>query len=110
MQIVQKIQQAVIKSLFNLYQLSFTEKDFQVNQTKPEFEGDYTVVLFSLLKKTGKSPDILGEELGNDLIKNNRELFTGFNIIKGFLNFNIADIIVVFLQQVHPKTICYIKI
>ena len=109
MQIVQNIQQAVIKSLFNLYNLSFTEKDFQVNQTKPEFEGDYTVVLFSLLKKTGKSPDILGEELGNDLIKNNRELFTGFNIIKGFLNFNIADGFWMDLLQKNYNDICYGK-
>ena len=109
MQIVQNIQQAVIKSLFNLYQLSFTEKDFQVNQTKPEFEGDYTVVLFSLLKKTGKSPDILGEELGNELIKNYPELFTGFNIIKGFLNFNIADRFWIDLLQKNYNDICYGK-
>ena len=109
MQIVQNIQQAVIKSLFNLYQLSFTEKDFQVNQTKPEFEGDYTVVLFSLLKKTAKSPDILGEELGNELIKNYPELFTGFNIIKGFLNFNIADRFWIDLLQKNYNDICYGK-
>lgn len=91
MSIVRNLQAATVNSLANLYNQSFTEKDFQVNLTKPEFEGDYTVVLFSLLKKTGKSPDALGEELGNDLIKNNPDLFTGFNIIKGFLNLSVAD-------------------
>jgi arginyl-tRNA synthetase len=54
MQIVKTIQQAAVKSLSELYKQEFTEKDFQVNQTKPEFEGDYTVVLFSLLKKPAK--------------------------------------------------------
>ena len=91
MSIAQQIQQAVIKSLSDLYSLSFAATDFQVNQTKDEFDGDYTVVLFSLLKKTGKSPAILGEELGRALIKDHTELFTGFNIIKGFLNLEIAD-------------------
>ena len=91
MSIAQQIQQAVIKSLSDLYSLSFAATDFQVNQTKHEFDGDYTVVLFSLLKQTGKSPAILGEELGRALVKDHTELFTGFNIIKGFLNLAIAD-------------------
>jgi arginyl-tRNA synthetase len=91
MSIAQQLQQAVIKSLSALYNISFSETEFQVNQTKEEFEGDYTVVLFSLLKKTGKSPAVLGEELGNALVNTHPELFTGFNIIKGFLNLNIAD-------------------
>ena len=91
MSIAQQIQQAVIKSLSDLYSLSFAATDFQVNQTKDEFDGDYTVVLFSLLKETGKSPAILGEELGRALVKDHTELFTGFNIIKGFLNLAIAD-------------------
>ena len=91
MSIAQQLQQAVIKSLSDLYNLSFSETDFQVNQTKEEFEGDYTVVLFSLLKKTGKNPASLGEELGTSLVKDHPGLFTGYNIIKGFLNLNIAD-------------------
>lgn len=91
MSIVNFIQKAATKSLSELYNQSFTETDFQVNQTKEEFEGDYTVVLFSLLKKTGLAPGVLGEQLGNALIKEYPELFTGFNIIKGFLNLDIAD-------------------
>ena len=91
MSIVQQIQKAAIVSLAELYNQSFTETDFQVNETKEEFEGDYTVVLFSLLKKTGQSPALLGESLGNAMIKDQPQLFTGFNIIKGFLNLHIDD-------------------
>jgi hypothetical protein len=35
-----------------------------VNETKPEFEGDYTIVLFSLVKQLKKAPDVLGDEVG----------------------------------------------
>lgn len=91
MSIVIKLQKAVVNSLTNLYNQPFTEKDFQINQTKPEFEGDYTVVLFSLLKSTKKTPEQLGQELGNDLVKSEPSLFIGFNIIKGFLNIVVAD-------------------
>jgi arginyl-tRNA synthetase len=109
MSIVQSLQAAAVNSLNNLYNQAFTEKDFQINLTKPEFEGDYTVVLFSLLKKTGKSPDALGEELGNDLIKNHPTLFTGFNIIKGFLNLSIADDFWLQLLHKNYNDVCFGK-
>jgi arginyl-tRNA synthetase len=109
MSIVQSLQVAAVNSLNNLYNQAFTEKDFQINLTKPEFEGDYTVVLFSLLKKTSKNPDALGEELGNDLIKNNPQLFTGFNIIKGFLNLSITDDFWLQLLHKNYNDICFGK-
>jgi arginyl-tRNA synthetase len=91
MAIQQQIQQAAIASLEQLYSKTFTAKDFQINKTKPEFEGDYTIVLFSLLKPLSKSPDALGNELGKHLTENHPQLFTAYNIIKGFLNLTVAD-------------------
>ena len=91
MHIVESIQKAAAKTLCGLFGAAVTENDFQVNKTKEEFDGDYTIVLFGLLKKTGKSPDTLGNELGNALVQQNSELFSGFNIIKGFLNLSITD-------------------
>lgn len=91
MAIQQQIQQAAIESLEQLYSKTFTAKDFQINKTKPEFEGDYTIVLFSLLKPLGKNPDALGNELGKHLTENHPRLFTAYNIIKGFLNLTVAD-------------------
>ena len=91
MSIVAQIQNATSKTLTQLYQQPFTENDFQVNQTKEEFTGDYTVVLFSLLKKTGQNPAALGVALGNALLQQFPELFAGYNIIKGFLNLEIKD-------------------
>ncbi|HVF97878.1 MAG TPA: arginine--tRNA ligase, partial [Flavisolibacter sp.] len=74
--------------------------DVSVSQTKPEFDGDYTVVLFTLVKSLRKSPEALGKELGEHLVAANGNLFTAFNVIKGFLNLTVADnYFVTYLQQ-----------
>lgn len=90
MAIVKQIQQAVCEALETLYQQSFTAQQFQINQTKPEFEGDYTVVLFSLVKQLRLSPDAIGEALGKQLQASN-DWINGYNLIKGFLNISIDD-------------------
>jgi arginyl-tRNA synthetase len=81
----------VIATLSSLFNQSFTEKDFQVNETKPEFDGDYTIVMFSLVKLLKLSPDAIGTRLGDQLLADQPHLVTKFNIIKGFLNLTIAD-------------------
>ncbi|MCC6286575.1 MAG: arginine--tRNA ligase [Chitinophagaceae bacterium] len=91
MAVIPGIQLAVIKALEELYAQTCSIKDFQVNQTKPEFEGDYTVVLFTLLKPLKQSPDALGKSLGEKLVNTNPHLFSSYNIIKGFLNLTISD-------------------
>lgn len=91
MAVTQIIKEAISAGLLQLYEKIVEEKDVQVNQTKPEFEGDYTVVLFSLVKSLRKSPDALGNELGGYLAANHPAVITGYNIIKGFLNLVIAD-------------------
>ena len=91
MSVTSIIQPAVISALEQLFQQTFTAKDFQINETKPEFEGDYTVVLFSLLKPLKQSPDQLGKTLGNYLLEQQPALFVSYNVIKGFLNLTISD-------------------
>jgi arginyl-tRNA synthetase len=91
MSVTGQIKKLVVKALQGLYQQEFTEKDFQVSETKPEFEGDYTVVLFSLVKQLKKSPDAIGNELGQQLMADHADLFSSFNLIKGFLNLVVGD-------------------
>jgi arginyl-tRNA synthetase len=71
-------------------QISLQAGDILVNETKPEFEGDYTVVLFSFVKTLKKNPEVLGNELGSALLKSNPALFSAYNVIKGFLNLTIS--------------------
>ena len=89
--ITDKIAESVIQALHALYQETAALGDFQINQTKPEFEGDYTVVVFALVKRLRKSPDGLAKELGEYLLANRGDLYTGYNVIKGFLNLSITD-------------------
>jgi len=109
MSIVKSLQKCAIESLSALFNQSFTEKDFQVNQTKAEFEGDYTVVMFSLVKSLKLSPDAIGNQLGEHLTKNYSHLFTKFNIIKGFLNLTVADDYWLELLNKNYNDICYGK-
>jgi arginyl-tRNA synthetase len=91
MNLVALIKEAAAKAIEDIFKLPVFADDVLVNQTKPEFEGDYTVVLFSFVKKFAVSPEKLGNEIGNRLIVERSDLFTSFNVIKGFLNLTIAD-------------------
>jgi arginyl-tRNA synthetase len=91
MAIVPVIQSAVNAQINKLYQVEIDPASITVSETKPEFEGDYTVVLFALLKTLKKKPEELGNELGQALVADNATLFSGFNVIKGFLNLSISD-------------------
>src|ERR1700733_9256592 len=61
-----------------------------VNQTKPEFKGDYTVVLFPFLKLLKQKPDAIGKQLGDYLLEKT-ELFSSYEIVSGFLNLTVRD-------------------
>jgi arginyl-tRNA synthetase len=89
MSVTAQIKEVSAKAIKELYSFDISENDILVNATKPEFEGDYTVVLFSFVKQFKKSPDLLGNELGNHLLINNPYLFSSFNVIKGFLNLTV---------------------
>lgn len=91
MSIVSEIKPLVVTALKGLYGQDVPETDLTINTTKPEFEGDYTIVLFSFVKQLKKSPEQLGKELGEAMVKNNPELFKSYNVIKGFLNLLVDD-------------------
>ena len=92
MGIVSAIQPAVSQALVKLFPSEIIKaSDIVVSDTKPEFEGDYTVVLFSFVKSLKKSPEALGNALGEELMRTQPELFTAFNVIKGFLNLTVSD-------------------
>jgi arginyl-tRNA synthetase len=89
--VVAQIKAATVTSIQQLYGVELTIEQVLVNATKPEFEGDYTVVLFAFVKQLKKSPDALGQELGTALVADHPALFSGFNVIKGFLNLSISN-------------------
>lgn len=94
-QIVQNHVSITLRKLFELNDINIP-----VNHTNTEFEGDYTIVLFSLAKQLKKSPFEIGELMGNYLLNNYGETYREYNQIKGFLNLTL-----------HPNTwVGYFKI
>jgi arginyl-tRNA synthetase len=91
MSLVQKIKEVSARAIVELFKVEASADSILVNQTKPEFEGDYTVVLFALVKQLRQSPDQLGKQIGDYLVGNNKELFRDYNVIKGFLNLIVGD-------------------
>lgn len=65
-------------------------ENIEIQLTRKEFEGDYTLVLFPLLKLIKAKPEQIGEVLGSYLTKHVAEVTT-YNVVKGFLNLSIAD-------------------
>lgn len=73
-----------------LFKTEVNRDQLQLQETRKEFEGDLTLVLFSLVKVLKSSPERLGEELGNYLVLNSG-LVSKFQLVKGFLNLTISD-------------------
>src|SRR3954466_9057491 len=93
MELVPGIKLAVQTVLAEKYNHRIDTEDILVNETKPEFSGDYTVVLFSFSKILKTSPDKLGQVLGEGLMTAQPEWFAGYNILKGFLNLVLGDVV-----------------
>ena len=91
MNLVAQLKELTAKSIEALYKIPVFADDIQVSATKPEFEGQYTVVLFPFVKSLRQSPDALGKSIGEHLQAAQPQLITGYNLIKGFLNLSIAD-------------------
>ncbi|MCD8291034.1 MAG: arginine--tRNA ligase [Prevotella sp.] len=89
MNIENEISCSVIKAIKELYGQEVPCEMAQLQKTKKEFEGNLTLVVFPLLKISRKKPEDTAKEIGDWLVANNRHV-ASFNVVKGFLNLNIA--------------------
>lgn len=90
MSLIQEIKVHAAKVLNEIYKVEFPIESVQVNDTKPEFVGDYTIVTFPFTKQTKQKPEEVAELLGAALVAKNT-IFASYNVIKGFLNLEIKD-------------------
>jgi arginyl-tRNA synthetase len=67
---------------------SVPENTVQIQKTRKEFDGDYTVVIFPLLKWSRKSPEQTANDIGDSLLKR-WDVVDSINVIKGFLNIKL---------------------
>jgi arginyl-tRNA synthetase len=91
MNLITNLKQSTASCLQQLYGVNIQPEQVLVNATKPEFKGDFTIVLFAFVKQLGKSPEVLGNELGAAMLTAMPGVITQFNIVKGFLNFSISN-------------------
>lgn len=74
-----------------LYEVDCTDAQVQLQKTRPEFEGNITLVVFPFVKVARKAPAQVAEEIGQWLMANSPELIAKYNAVQGFLNLSIAD-------------------
>ena len=90
MQIEHQIKTAIADTLNTLFSITQKTDEILIQKTKKEFIGDYTLVVFPYTKIAGTSPEITAKKIGEDLIFQ-KNIFTGFNVVKGFLNLEINN-------------------
>ena len=84
-----QLRQATTTAIKSLYKEDFEPEKIIINITPKEFIGDFTVVVFPIVKLAKKSPETVGNELGAALLSQ-LELVEAFNTVKGFLNLTIS--------------------
>jgi arginyl-tRNA synthetase len=90
MNVSYQVSQEVANAFASLYGKEFNTDFFQIESTKPVFKGDQTLVVFPLLKITKKSPEESANVIGEWLMLNSN-LFSDFNVVKGFLNLSLKS-------------------
>ncbi|WP_426667625.1 arginine--tRNA ligase [Mucilaginibacter sp. McL0603] len=82
--------EAAVKAVKALYQTDLNAADVNLQPTRKEFEGQITIVTFPFTKISRKSPEQTGNEIG-EFLKSEVKEIAGFNVIKGFLNISLSD-------------------
>lgn len=85
MNLKQHITQYVLEAIQNVYQIN--PESIEIQFTRKEFEGDYTLVVFPLIRTLKGKPEDIGTKIGENLVENNK--ITAFNVVKGFLNMSL---------------------
>ena len=96
------LKQHIIQAVQQLYSIDLETVELQ--QTRKDFTGDITLVIFPLLRHIKGNPVQIGEQIGDYLKKHAGNLVSDFNVIKGFLNLVIADSYYInFLNQIREN-------
>jgi arginyl-tRNA synthetase len=85
-----ELKEAVSKTLSELYSFKASPAEINLQETRKDFQGDVTLVVFPFTKASKKSPEQTAQEIGSKLIEINSHI-SEFNVVKGFLNITIHD-------------------
>ncbi len=89
MSLEEKISSLAKAAVKTLYGVEAADAQIQLQKTRPEFEGNITLVVFPFVKLARKAPAQVAAEIGEELVKS--DLVDKFNAVQGFLNLSISD-------------------
>ena len=84
------VAQAAANAIHKLWETEVDPSSVQVQITRKEFEGDYTVVVFPFVKTSRQAPEATGAAIGEWIVANVPEI-SAFNCVKGFLNLSLSN-------------------
>ena len=85
-----EVRNLISEALKSLYNLDTPAGDILLQETKKEFVGDITLVVFPYTKASRKSPEITADEIGAFILDKSL-MISSFNVVKGFLNLVLAE-------------------
>lgn len=91
MNLLLEIRQAGLEAIQALFHHTLQADALPVNDTKPEFEGHYTLVMFPLQKYSGLNPVDTGKAVGDWLLAHYPSMIEKYSQVKGFLNLTVTD-------------------
>ena len=91
MSLEQQLSELAKSAVKALYDIEATEAQIQLQKTRPEFEGNITLVVFPFVKLARKAPAQVAEEIGEKLKADGSGLIASYNAVQGFLNLVIGD-------------------
>ncbi len=84
------LRQLFVNAFTKLYGQEPPVQQVNFQKTRPEFEGDVTIVVFPFVKMAKKSPEVMADEIGREMVAES-EILSKYNVVKGFLNLLVSD-------------------
>ena len=88
---ISSLAKSAVKALYNV---DAEDSQIQLQKTRPEFEGNITLVVFPFVKLARKAPQAVAQEIGEWMLNEqmaNGQIVNKFNAVQGFLNLSISD-------------------
>ncbi|NNE27782.1 MAG: arginine--tRNA ligase [Saprospiraceae bacterium] len=85
MEVIKQLKASISESIKQVYGVDYAPENLTLSQTKKEFDGAYTLVVFPLTKALKKAPPVIAEEIGQALVSAS-DWIESYNVIQGFLN------------------------
>lgn len=84
------LRQIFVNAFVKLYGQEPPLQQINFQKTRDEFEGDLTITVFPFVKMVKKSPEIMADEIGKEMLAES-EIISKYNVVKGFLNLLVSD-------------------